>query len=235
MRDPGVIIGDEGPTDRVPRPLVGPPGRRTPALLTGDPALRLGSVTREFLRGRFRLHTLWAPWRQLLPWPEAGGLSSPLSPPEPAARARFTRPRSSGSRRRRRRAPTSPGPLQRSSASRTMRSYSVVKLASLSFGRNLRVRKGRGARPVGDASASETPVALRAPSISEESSACIPVGERFIQLHSSALYIKLNGSPCLTIIDTEGFAPPQEDHQQRVARRKRARGPQRCLLISSST
>ena len=153
------------------------------------------------------------PWRQLLPWPEAGGLSSPLSPPEPAARARFTRPRSSGSRRRRRRAPTSPGPLQRS-ASRTMRSlYSVVKLASLSFGRNLRVRKGRGARPVGDASA------LRACSISEESSACIPMGERFIQLHSSALYIKLNGSPCLTIIDTEGFAPPQEDHQQRVARR----------------
>ena len=219
MRDPGVIIVDEGHTDRVPRPLVGPPGRRTPALLTGDPALRLGSVTREFLRGRFRLHTLWAPWRQLLPLARGRRAVLPFIAPGTRARARFTRPRSSGSRRRRRRAPTSPGPLQRS-ASRTMRSlYSVVKLASLSFGRNLRVRKGRGARPVGDASASETPVALRAPSISEESSACIPMGERFIQLHSSALSIKLNGSPCLTIIDTEGFAPPQEDHQQRVARR----------------
>ena len=77
------------------------------------------------------------------------------------------------------------------------------ELAPLGFRRNLRIRDLSG--QVGrDGASSVTPVALRAPSVTEESSTCVSMGEGIIRLHSSALYIKLNGSPCLTHVVTEG-------------------------------
>ena len=105
---------------------------------------------------------------------------------------------------RRRRAPISPSSLQRS-ASRTIRSlYSEVNLRRWALAGTSGSGSCCGTGPAAHTLPSESPVALRAPSGSEESETCVSLGEPFMGHHSSALYIKLKGSPCLTYVGTKG-------------------------------